>query len=131
VSPLQTSTNHIDYPGPLYYIWLLLLPTFTTNSINILAGVNGVECIQPLIIALSVLLNDLLFLPLWPEWLVALTGSADPSSGKLLAFAGGEMVRRHLLSVYFMGPFIGVCAGFLWHNWCVAGLVLESLEDLS
>ncbi|KAI9635723.1 putative UDP-N-acetylglucosamine-dolichyl-phosphate N-acetylglucosaminephosphotransferase [Dioszegia hungarica] len=104
--------------GPLYYIYLLLLPTFTTNSINILAGVNGVECIQALIIAASVLLNDLLFLPLWPRWLlVALGGIGDPDAGKILAFAGGEMVQRHLMSAYFMGPMVGVCAGFLWHNW--------------
>lgn len=79
---------------------------------------NGVECIQALIIAASVLLNDLLFLPLWPRWLlVALGGVGDPDAGKFLAFAGGEMVQRHLMSAYFMGPLVGVCAGFLWHNW--------------
>lgn len=102
-------------------MWLLLLPTFTTNSINILAGVNGVECIQPLIIACSVLLNDLLFLPIWPKWLLSIlgTGSGDLESGKILGFAGEEMARRHLMSVYFMGPLVGVCAGFLWHNWYV------------
>lgn len=29
--------------GPLYYIYMSMLSTFCTNSINILAGVNGVE----------------------------------------------------------------------------------------
>ncbi|THG99402.1 hypothetical protein EW026_g2931 [Hermanssonia centrifuga] len=42
-----------------------LLSTFSTNSINILAGINGSETSQALIIALSVILNDLLYLP-WP-----------------------------------------------------------------
>lgn len=42
-----------------------LLPTFCTNSINILAGINGSEVSQALVIAVSVILNDLLYLP-WP-----------------------------------------------------------------
>lgn len=29
--------------GPLYYVYMSMLSTFCTNSINILAGVNGVE----------------------------------------------------------------------------------------
>lgn len=41
--------------GPLYYVYMSMLSTFCTNSINILAGVNGVEvrhlCIPPLALA--------------------------------------------------------------------------------
>ena len=40
-----------------------LLSTFCTNSINILAGINGSEVSQAVVIAISVILNDLLFLP--------------------------------------------------------------------
>ena len=29
--------------GPLYYVYMLMLSTFCTNAINILAGINGVE----------------------------------------------------------------------------------------
>lgn len=105
--------------GPLYYIYLILLPTFTTNSINILAGINGVEVTQALLIALSVLLNDLLFLPIWPESFLRLLGVNQPENGRLLEWAMGEVVDRHLMSLYFMAPLIGVCAGFLWHNWYV------------
>jgi len=95
-----------------------MLPTFTTNSINIIAGINGVECVQPLIIALSVTLNDLFFLPIWPKWLLlALGGVGNPDEGRLLAWAVGDTVKRHLMSVYFMAPLAGVCLGFLWHNW--------------
>ncbi|KAJ2994557.1 tunicamycin resistance protein [Globomyces sp. JEL0801] len=39
--------------GGLYYFILSMIATFSTNSINILAGVNGVEGIQALIIAIS------------------------------------------------------------------------------
>jgi len=105
-------------PGPLYYIYLILLPTFTTNSFNILAGINGVEAIQAFVIALSVAFNDLLFLPIWPRsLLIALGGIGNPHEGRMLEWAAGEVVKRHLMSFYFMAPLVGVCAGFLWHNW--------------
>ena len=95
-----------------------MLPTFTTNSTNILAGINGVECVQALIIAISVVINDLFFLPIWPKWLLlALGGVGNPEEGRLLAWAVGDTVKRHLMSVYFMAPLIGICSGFMWHNW--------------
>lgn len=122
------SRSHHDFPsitwlltGPLYYVYMSLLSTFTTNSINILAGVNGVEVGQTLIIALSVLLNDLLYLPL-PQINLPIVGQIWEHDGmSLLGVIGGEeMVRRHLLSAYFMGPLVGVCTGLLYHNWYVA-----------
>nr|XP_031863509.1 uncharacterized protein CI109_000759 [Kwoniella shandongensis]KAA5530581.1 hypothetical protein CI109_000759 [Kwoniella shandongensis] len=108
--------NVIDL-GPIYYIYLVLLPTFTTNSINILAGINGVEVTQALIIALSVALNDLLYLPIWPEGFLRFVNVGNPKEGRILEWAAGEVVDRHLMSLYFMAPLVGVCAGFLWHNW--------------
>jgi UDP-N-acetylglucosamine--dolichyl-phosphate N-acetylglucosaminephosphotransferase len=94
-----------------------MLPTFTTNSINILAGINGVEVIQAFIIAISVCINDLLYLPVWPEAFLVYWGIGSPEEGRLLDWAAGEVVQRHLMSFYFMAPLVGVCAGFLWHNW--------------
>ena len=94
-----------------------MLPTFTTNSINILAGINGVEVIQAFIIALSVLLNDMLYLPVWPASFLEFWNIQNPEEGKILDWAAGEVVQRHLMSAYFMAPLVGVCAGFLWHNW--------------
>ncbi|WVW81776.1 hypothetical protein I302_103773 [Kwoniella bestiolae CBS 10118] len=108
--------NVVDL-GPIYYLYLILLPTFTTNSINILAGINGVEVLQALIIALSVLINDLLFLPIWSSNLLRVLGFENPQNGRVLDWAIGEVVNRHLMSFYFMGPLVGVCLGFLWHNW--------------
>nr|XP_019014482.1 UDP-N-acetylglucosamine-dolichyl-phosphate N-acetylglucosaminephosphotransferase [Kwoniella pini CBS 10737]OCF53263.1 UDP-N-acetylglucosamine-dolichyl-phosphate N-acetylglucosaminephosphotransferase [Kwoniella pini CBS 10737] len=103
--------------GPIYYLYLIMLPTFTTNSINILAGINGVEVLQALIIAISISINDLIFLPIWSINLLNLFGFKNPENGRILNWAIGEVVNRHLMSLYFMIPLIGICLGFLWHNW--------------
>lgn len=113
----NSSTGTADGAGFLYYVYLLMLPTFTTNAINILAGINGVETMQAMLIAMSVALNDLLFLPIWSPRFLGLIGVGIPEEGRLLDWAAGEVVKRHLMSLYFMLPLIGVCAGFLYHNW--------------
>jgi len=111
--------------GPLYYLYMSLLSTFSTNSINILAGINGSEVSQAVVIALSVVLNDLLYLP-WPTGFrvpLHLLGSRSEvevggvwSAG--MAYGSTQLVERHLFSLYFMLPLVGVCLGFLFHNWC-------------
>jgi len=101
-----------------------LLSTFCTNSINILAGINGSEVSQALIIALSVILNDLLYLP-WPFGfripLHLLGRPAEVEIGGVwsagMAYGSRLLVERHLFSLYFMLPLVGVCAGFIYHNW--------------
>lgn len=103
-----------------------LLSTFATNSINILAGINGSEVSQALIIASSVILNDLLYLPWTSSYrlrlpLYLLGGKADVDFGGVwsagMAHGSRELVERHLFSLYFMFPLVGVCLGFLYHNW--------------
>ncbi|KAF7314212.1 UDP-N-acetylglucosamine--dolichyl-phosphate N-acetylglucosaminephosphotransferase [Mycena kentingensis (nom. inval.)] len=110
--------------GPLYYIYMALLSTFSTNSFNILAGINASEVSQATIIALSVILNDLLYLP-WPLDfripLHLLGGSAEVEVGGVwsagMAHGSRELVERHLFSLYFMLPLLAVCLGFMYHNW--------------
>ncbi|KAH7885369.1 glycosyl transferase family 4-domain-containing protein [Phlebopus sp. FC_14] len=110
--------------GPLYYVYMSLLSTFTTNSINILAGINGSEVSQALIIAISVILNDLLYLP-WPvDFRIPfhlLGNQAEVEVGGAwhagMAYGSSELVGRHLFSLYFMLPLVGVCLGFMYHNW--------------
>jgi UDP-N-acetylglucosamine--dolichyl-phosphate N-acetylglucosaminephosphotransferase len=113
-----------------------LLSTFSTNSINILAGINGSEVSQALIIAISVALNDFLYLP-WPqEYRITLplhvsgNTSAQVEVGGSwaagMAYGSEELVQRHLFSLYFMLPLIGVCAGFLYHNWYVILRIAEN-----
>ena len=41
--------------GILYYVYMGMLAVFCTNAINIVAGINGIEAGQGLVIALSVL----------------------------------------------------------------------------
>ncbi|KAF5369569.1 hypothetical protein D9758_002571 [Tetrapyrgos nigripes] len=122
--PLRFLFGTLINLGPLYYVYMSLLSTFATNSINILAGINGSEVSQALIIAISVILNDLLYLP-WPVDFrvpVHLLGSKSEvefggvwSAG--MAYGSKELVERHLFSLYFMLPLLAVCAGFMYHNW--------------
>ena len=46
--------------GLLYRVYMLMLGIFCTNAINILAGINGLEAGQTLVIALAVLCHNLL-----------------------------------------------------------------------
>ncbi|KAK7056696.1 tunicamycin resistance protein [Paramarasmius palmivorus] len=122
--PLRFLFGSLVNLGPLYYIYMSMLSTFATNSINILAGINGAEVSQALIIALSVIINDLLYLP-WPidfRIPVHLLGSkAEVEVGGVwsagMSYGSRELVERHLFSLYFMMPLVAVCLGFLYHNW--------------
>ncbi|KZO93592.1 N-acetylglucosaminephosphotransferase [Calocera viscosa TUFC12733] len=114
--PLRKLLGTVVDLGPLYYVYMSLLSTFCTNAINILAGVNGVEVGQALIIACSVAINDLLYLP-WPYTLRLGSRELGGEWGAGLAFGSKELVERHLLSLYFMLPLIGVCSGLIFHNW--------------
>lgn len=113
--PVRAYVGHTVDLGWMYYAYMALLSTFATNSINILAGVNGLEVGQALVIALSVMVNDLLYIPVWPR--VAVGDWVLLEGGAILRRGSQELVQRHLLSLYFMGPLIGVCAGFIFHNW--------------
>lgn len=75
---------------------MVMLTIFCTHTINILAGVNGIEAGQSLVIALSVIINDSLYLYNNPL---------------------RESVEAHRFSLYFMLPLTGVTAALLYHNW--------------
>ena len=46
-------------PGILYYVYMGLLAVFCTNAINILAGINGLEAGQSLVISASIIIFNL------------------------------------------------------------------------
>jgi UDP-N-acetylglucosamine--dolichyl-phosphate N-acetylglucosaminephosphotransferase len=101
-----------------------LLSTFCTNSINILAGINGSEVSQALVIAVSVILNDLIYLPLpfnFQMPIHLLGNHIEVSIGGAwkagIVRGSSELVERHMLSLYLMIPLVAVCAAFLYHNW--------------
>jgi UDP-N-acetylglucosamine--dolichyl-phosphate N-acetylglucosaminephosphotransferase len=74
---------------------MTLMTIFCTHSINILAGVNGLEVGQSLVIATSIAANDL----------ILAMKSEIPST-----------IEAHLFSLYLILPFIGVSFGLFVHN---------------
>ncbi|XP_034474386.1 UDP-N-acetylglucosamine--dolichyl-phosphate N-acetylglucosaminephosphotransferase [Drosophila innubila] len=78
--------------GILYYIFMGSLAVFCTNAINILAGINGLEVGQSLIIAASVLLFNLIELSL------------------------GHQVESHQFSLHFMLPFLATSLALWKYN---------------
>ncbi|KAM4704131.1 UDP-N-acetylglucosamine--dolichyl-phosphate N-acetylglucosaminephosphotransferase [Rhinophrynus dorsalis] len=82
---------HVDL-GLLYYVYMGMLAVFCTNAINILAGINGLEAGQSLIIAGSIILFN-------------------------IAELNGDYRDDHLFSLYFLIPFFFTTLGLLYHNW--------------
>ncbi|KAK5167132.1 tunicamycin resistance protein [Saxophila tyrrhenica] len=81
--------------GGFYYIYMAAICIFCPNSINMLAGINGIEVAQSIVIALLIVVNDILYLS--PE--------------------GHPAAESHLFSIYLLLPLIGVSAALLMHNW--------------
>ncbi|WAQ80994.1 hypothetical protein PtA15_1A332 [Puccinia triticina] len=98
--------------GPLYYIYMSMLSTFCTNSINILAGINGVEVGQSIIICLSIICNDLLYIHL------DLAEFGLPHR-LTFGFANGskQLEDRHLFSLCLMMPLLAVMLALIKYNW--------------
>ncbi|KAJ1942332.1 tunicamycin resistance protein [Kickxella alabastrina] len=86
--------THIVDLGTLYYVYIGLMAVFCTNAINILAGINGVEVGQSIIIALSIIAKDI----------------ANVNSGN------AEADYHHLFTLYLLLPFVAVsCALYYWN----------------
>jgi len=94
-TPLQPYLGHLVNLGWGYYAYMAAIAIFCPNSINILAGVNGIEVSQSIIIGLMLILNDCLYIRI-PE---------HPATDS------------HLFSLYFLLPFLGVSLALLYHNW--------------
>lgn len=134
-------THFLLYLGPFYLLYLSLLCVFCTNSINILAGVNGVEVGQSIIIAVASVIYNLIQYRLDSSAIVetlkfknvepsSTTGSAyiingsssssaDPtgrSNHFLVHFSKGELesfATHRLNALIILVPFIGVSLA-LW-----------------
>lgn len=78
--------------GLLYYVYMGMLAVFCTNAINILAGINGLEAGQSVVIAVSILVFNLCEL-------------------------AGDLWRTHQFSLYFIIPFISTSLALLKYNW--------------
>ncbi|RMD40284.1 hypothetical protein DV735_g4849, partial [Chaetothyriales sp. CBS 134920] len=94
--------------GPLYYVYMAALSIFAPNSINILAGINGLEVGQSIVLTLLLLLNSSLYLiPFDLNPVLNHTYTAQnphPAS------------QAHLLTLYLLLPFLGVSLALWLHN---------------
>lgn len=96
--PLRGYMGELVDLGGLYYGYMAAMAIFCPNSINILAGINGIEVGQSLVIALLIAFNDALYLSPWVQ-------QPHPAADS------------HLFSIYLLLPFIGVSLSLLKHNW--------------
>ncbi|KAF1913350.1 UDP-GlcNAc-1-phosphate transferase [Ampelomyces quisqualis] len=96
--PLRPYLGELFDLGWLYYLYMALMSIFSSNSINILAGINGIEVAQSLVIAVLIVINDVLYLS-------PFTAYPHPATDS------------HLFSLYLLLPFIGVSTALLMHNW--------------
>ncbi|KAF2836140.1 UDP-N-acetylglucosamine-dolichyl-phosphate N-acetylglucosaminephosphate transferase [Patellaria atrata CBS 101060] len=97
-TPIRPYLGELFDLGWLYYAYMILLSIFCPNSINILAGVNGLEVSQSIVIALLIILNDALYLSPFTRYPHPATDS-------------------HLFSIYLLLPFVGVSLALWFHNW--------------
>ncbi len=98
--PLRSALGLPDFLelGVLYKLYMVMLTIFCANSINILAGVNGLEAGQTFIIACAVLFHNLF----------ELGGHA----GEVAALRDG-----HLFSAFLMLPLASTTLALLLFNW--------------
>ncbi|XP_049537318.1 UDP-N-acetylglucosamine--dolichyl-phosphate N-acetylglucosaminephosphotransferase [Anopheles darlingi] len=78
--------------GVLYYVFMGMLAVFCTNAINILAGINGLEVCQSLIIAGSIVTFN------------------------VLEILSGNHSDAHEFSLYIMLPYIGATLALWQYN---------------
>lgn len=95
--------------GWLYYVYMAAIAVFCPNSINIVAGINGIEVGQSIIIAILIIFNDIIYLYLPP-----LAKSSSPSLSSLPH--PHPATDSHLFSLYFLLPFLGVSFALFAHN---------------
>lgn len=90
--PLREAFGNIVDLGLLYYVYMGMLAVFCTNAINILAGINGLEVGQSIVIAASITIFNFLELQ-------------------------GDVWKPHQFSLYFMMPYLATSLALLKHNW--------------
>lgn len=77
--------------GLIYYIYMGMLAVFCTNAINILAGINGLEVGQSLVIAMSIMIFNIIEL-------------------------SGSLWKAHQFSLYFILPYITTSFALFKYN---------------
>ncbi|XP_043696266.1 UDP-N-acetylglucosamine--dolichyl-phosphate N-acetylglucosaminephosphotransferase-like [Telopea speciosissima] len=82
--------------GWIYKLYMGLLAVFCTNSINIHAGINGLEAGQTAVIASAILIHNVM----------QIGASSDP-----------EYKQAHAFSIYLVQPLLTTTLALLCYNW--------------
>ncbi|KAI3936060.1 hypothetical protein MKW92_042026 [Papaver armeniacum] len=82
--------------GGIYKLYMFLLAVFCTNSINIHAGINGLEVEQTAVIASAIMIHNVM----------QIGASSDP-----------EYKQAHAFSIYLAQPLLTTSLGLLCFNW--------------
>eukprot|EP00268_Persea_americana_P031970 TRINITY_DN3128_c0_g2_i1.p1 TRINITY_DN3128_c0_g2~~TRINITY_DN3128_c0_g2_i1.p1 ORF type:complete len:440 (-),score=51.37 TRINITY_DN3128_c0_g2_i1:1343-2629(-) len=82
--------------GGIYKLYMLLLAVFCTNSINIHAGLNGLEVGQTVVIASAIMIHNVM----------QIGASSDP-----------EYKQAHAFSIYLVQPLLATSLALLSFNW--------------
>ncbi|XP_042498541.1 UDP-N-acetylglucosamine--dolichyl-phosphate N-acetylglucosaminephosphotransferase-like [Macadamia integrifolia] len=82
--------------GWVYKLYMGLLAVFCTNSINIHAGINGLEAGQTAVIASAILIHNVM----------QIGASSDP-----------EYKQAHAFSIYLVQPLLTTTLALLCYNW--------------
>ncbi|RYR69004.1 hypothetical protein Ahy_A03g015517 [Arachis hypogaea] len=82
--------------GWIYKLYMGLLAVFCTNSINIHAGLNGLEVGQTVVIATAIVVHNIM----------QIGASSDP-----------EYKQAHAFSIYLAQPLLATSLGLLSYNW--------------
>ena len=94
---LPTGSPKLLDLGVFYYVYMSAISIFSPNSINILAGINGLEVGQSIVLAVIFLINDFCYL-----------FSTDISAAAY---------DSHLFSAIFLIPFVGTSLALFQFNW--------------
>ncbi|XAR68464.1 UDP-N-acetylglucosamine--dolichyl-phosphate N-acetylglucosaminephosphotransferase [Bertholletia excelsa] len=82
--------------GWIYKLYMWLLAIFCTNSINIHAGINGLEVGQTVVISCAILIHNI----------IQIGASSD-----------AEYKQAHAFSVYLVQPLLATSLALLSYNW--------------
>ncbi|XP_021848136.2 uncharacterized protein [Spinacia oleracea] len=88
--------------GWVYYLYMCLLAVFCTNSINIHAGINGLEVGQTVVIASAILIHNIMRI------------GASTSNA--------EYHHAHVFSVHLVQPFLATSLSLLSYNWYLSSV---------
>lgn len=105
--PYMPNETRLIHLGFVYYLFMAAVSIFAPNSINILAGINGLEVGQSLVIAGLLILNSSLYLVPFP---------GNPVLNNGYSLHPHPATESHLMTLYLLLPFVGVSVALYMHN---------------